>query len=181
MRATGVVRKLDNLGRIVIPKEIRKTLRIRDGEPLEIFTGKDGEVILKKYSPIEELGAYAVQYAEALYQTLGHSVLITDTDQVVSAAGVGKKEATNKKITTGFDKVLNSREQQLLLEGERNYVEVYQEQKLPMHGILVTPIMYEGDVIGSIIIIQRDVRGKLGELERKIALVGATYLGNQMQ
>lgn len=181
MKATGVVRKLDNLGRIVIPKEIRKTLRIRDGEPLEIFTGKEGEVILKKYSPIEELGEYATQYADALYQTLGHSVLITDTDQVISAAGMGKKEALNKGITSAFERLLDTREQTLCVNTEKQCLDVYQERTVPMTGILVTPILYEGDVVGSIVIVQKEGKDKIGEIERKIASVGAAYLSNQMQ
>lgn len=90
MKATGIVRRIDDLGRVVIPKEIRRTLRIREGDPLEIFTDREGEIILKKYSPIGELGTLAKLYAESLAQTLGCTVCITDTDQVVAASGVGK-------------------------------------------------------------------------------------------
>ncbi len=181
MKATGVVRKLDNLGRIVIPKEIRKTLRIRDGEPLEIFTGRDGEVILKKYSPVEELGEYAKQYAEALYQTIGNSVLITDTDNVIAASGTGRKEAMGKGITTGLSKILEARQQVLIIKNEKGYVEPYQEMTLEIEGSLVTPIIHDGDVVGSILILQKEGKCKLGELEQKLALVGAHYLNNQMQ
>ena len=92
MKATGIVRRIDDLGRVVIPKEIRRTLRIREGDPLEIFTDREGEIILKKYSPIGELGTLAKLYAESLSQTLGCTVCITDTDQVVAASGSGKKE-----------------------------------------------------------------------------------------
>lgn len=91
MKATGIVRRIDDLGRVVIPKEIRRTLRIREGDPLEIFTDREGEIILKKYSPIGELGTLAKIYAESLSQTLGCTVCITDTDQVVAASGSGKK------------------------------------------------------------------------------------------
>ena len=91
MKATGIVRRIDDLGRVVIPKEIRRTLRIREGDPLEIFTDREGEIILKKYSPIGELGTLARLYAESLSQTLGCTVCITDMDQVVSASGAGKK------------------------------------------------------------------------------------------
>ena len=92
MKATGIVRRIDDLGRIVIPKEIRRTLRIREGDPLEIFTDREGKVILKKYSPIGELGSLAGIYADSLSKTLGCTVCITDTDQVIAAAGNGKKE-----------------------------------------------------------------------------------------
>ena len=90
MKATGIVRRIDDLGRVVIPKEIRRTLRIREGDPLEIFTDREGEIILKKYSPIGELGTFAKQYAESLAQTTGCLVCVTDTDQVIAAAGTGK-------------------------------------------------------------------------------------------
>ena len=92
MKATGIVRRIDDLGRNVVPKEIRRTLRIREGDPLENFTDREGENILKKYSPIGELSQYAGEYAESLAQTTGHLVLITDCDHVVTAAGTGKKE-----------------------------------------------------------------------------------------
>ena len=91
MKATGIVRRIDDLGRVVVPKEIRRTLRIREGDPLEIFTDREGEIILKKYSPIGELGQFAGQYAEAMAQTTGHLVCITDRDRVIAAPGTGKK------------------------------------------------------------------------------------------
>src|SRR3954470_6978708 len=98
MKATGIVRRIDDLGRVVIPKEIRRTLRIREGDPLEIFVDRDGEVILKKYSPIGELGDFAKEYAESLSETLGHITLITDRDVVIAVAGVSKKEFLEKPI-----------------------------------------------------------------------------------
>ena len=98
MKATGIVRRIDDLGRVVVPKEIRRTLRLREGTPLEIFTDREGEIILKKYSPMAELGAFAKQYAEALAQTSGHAVYITDRDQVIAVAG-GKKELLLKPLS----------------------------------------------------------------------------------
>ena len=91
MKATGIVRRIDDLGRVVIPKEIRRTLRIREGDPLEIFTDREGEIILKKYSPIGELSAFAAQYADSLAQTSERLVCICDMDQIVAASGSGKK------------------------------------------------------------------------------------------
>ena len=88
MRATGIVRRIDDLGRVVIPKEIRRTLRIREGDPLEIYTDRDGEVILKKYSPIGEMSSFAKDYTESLFRSLGHIAVIVDRDQVVAASGV---------------------------------------------------------------------------------------------
>ena len=98
MKATGIVRRIDDLGRVVIPKEIRKTLRIREGDPLEIFTDKDGEVILKKYSPIGELSEFAVQYAETLAKTSGHVACITDKDSVIAVSGAPKREFLDKNM-----------------------------------------------------------------------------------
>ena len=98
MKATGIVRRIDDLGRVVIPKEIRRTLRIREGDPLEIFTDREGEIILKKYSPIGELGMFAAQYCESLAQTLNCTVCITDCDQVIAVNGNGKKDFNNKSI-----------------------------------------------------------------------------------
>ena len=97
MKATGIVRRIDDLGRVVVPKEIRRTLRIREGDPLEIFTDREGEIILKKYSPIGELGAFAKEYAESLAQTAGHITCIVDKDQIIAVSGGGKKEFFEKQ------------------------------------------------------------------------------------
>lgn len=93
MKATGIVRRIDDLGRIVVPKEIRRTLRIREGDPLEIFTGREGEVILKKYSPIADLGQFAQAYAEALYETLGTPILISDRDEMIAVSGISDRKS----------------------------------------------------------------------------------------
>ena len=92
MKATGIVRRIDDLGRVVIPKEIRRTLRIREGDPLEIFTDREGEIILKKYSPIGELGTFAKEYADSLGQVAGVMVCICDRDAVIAAAGGAKQQ-----------------------------------------------------------------------------------------
>ncbi len=99
MKATGIVRRIDDLGRVVIPKEIRRTLRIREGDPLEIFVDRDGEVILKKYSPISELGDFATEYAEALFDSLDLSILISDRDEYIAVAGESKKDYLGKHIS----------------------------------------------------------------------------------
>lgn len=97
MKATGIVRRIDDLGRVVIPKEIRRTLRIREGDPLEIFVDRDGEVILKKYSPIGELGDFAKEYAESLFESTGHITMITDRDTIITVAGGSKKSFWTSK------------------------------------------------------------------------------------
>ena len=109
MKATGIVRRIDDLGRVVVPKEIRRTLRIREGDPLEIFTDREGEIILKKYSPIGELSQFAGQYAESLAQSTGHLVCITDRDHVIAAAGNGKKEFEGKPISRQLEELIEDR------------------------------------------------------------------------
>ena len=124
MKATGIVRRIDDLGRVVIPKEIRRTLRIREGDPLEIFTDREGEIILKKYSPIGELGTLAKIYAESLSQTLGCTVCITDMDQIVAASGSGKKELQDQFIGREMDRLLKDRGQILAGNQEPSYIKV---------------------------------------------------------
>ena len=109
MKATGIVRRIDDLGRVVIPKEIRRTLRIREGDPLEIFVDREGEVILKKYSPISELGHFATEYSEALYDSLHYPIIISDRDEVIALAGLSKKEYLNKQISSYIGEVIEDR------------------------------------------------------------------------
>ena len=106
MKATGIVRRIDDLGRVVIPKEIRRTLRIRESDPLEIFTDREGEIILKKYSPIGELSAFAQQYAESLSQTTGQLACICDMDQVIATSGNGKKEFQEQHLTKQMQEII---------------------------------------------------------------------------
>ena len=109
MKATGIVRRIDDLGRIVIPKEIRRTMRIREGDPLEIYTESDGTVIFKKYSPIGELSEFASQYAESLAKTTGLACCISDTDTVIAVSGAPKKELTDKKLSSDAEKIMHSK------------------------------------------------------------------------
>ena len=124
MKATGIVRRIDDLGRVVIPKEIRRTLRIREGDPLEIFTDREGEVILKKYSPIGELGAFAREYAESLAQTAGHITCIVDKDQIIAVSGGGKKEFFEKHISPEMENCINKRTSLIAERNDSNFVPV---------------------------------------------------------
>ena len=110
MRATGIVRRIDDLGRVVVPKEIRRILKIREGDPLEIYTDKEGEIILKKYSPIGELTEFAKEYADAIASVSGYKVMITDRDQVIAVAGGIKKDYQGKSITESMDEVMSDRD-----------------------------------------------------------------------
>lgn len=124
MKATGIVRRIDDLGRVVVPKEIRRTLRIREGDPLEIFTDREGEIILKKYSPIGELSQFAGQYAESLAQSTGHLVCITDRDHVIAAAGNGKKEFEGKPISRQLEELIEDRKNILAQQGDSKFVRI---------------------------------------------------------
>ena len=141
MKATGIVRRIDDLGRVVIPKEIRRTLRIKEGTPLEIFTDREGEIILKKYSPIGELSLFAKEYAESLSQATGMLSCITDHDQVVAAAGPGSKEFIGKLISSQLEAVINDREAKCLSAKDRGKVPVVDEQPAPSTSQVIQPII----------------------------------------
>ena len=109
MKATGIVRRIDDLGRVVIPKEIRRTLRIREGDPLEIYTEKDGEVIFKKYSPMGELSSYAAEICESLYKSTGGTVAVCDRDSMIAVSGGGKKELLEKPVSKALEEIMENR------------------------------------------------------------------------
>lgn len=177
MKATGIVRRIDDLGRVVIPKEIRRTLRIREGDPLEIFVDRDGEVILKKYSPISELGDFAKEYAEALFDSLGQPVLICDRDVFIAVAGGSKKEYLNKSVSELVEKVMEDR--QSILHKEEKNVSFTQGHEEHMQSYVIAPIIAGGDPIGAVIIFSKDKT--LGEVEHKAAETAASFLARQME
>ncbi|MEG0189901.1 MAG: stage V sporulation protein T [Lachnospiraceae bacterium] len=180
MRATGIVRRIDDLGRIVVPKEIRRTLRIREGDPLEIFTDREGEIILKKYSPIGELGTFARQYAESLAQTLGNTVCVTDNDQVIAATGSGKKELQESNISQQLGRIIEERKSIVATAGDKNYTRIIAEQTEEYVNQAICPIICEGDAIGAVILLDKEHKKKMGETEQKLALCAAAFLGQQM-
>ena len=180
MKATGIVRRIDDLGRIVIPKEIRRTLRIRESDPLEIFTDREGEIILKKYSPIGEMATFAKQYAESLAQVSGHTALIADRDQFIAAAG-GYKSMLGKSVSKQLEEKINNRETVLASRSDRNFIAISEEQNDEYQHEAIAPIICEGDVIGAVILIENDNKGKMGEVEQKLILSAAGFLGRQME
>ena len=180
MKATGIVRRIDDLGRVVIPKEIRRTLRIREGDPLEIFTDREGEIILKKYSPIGELGAFAKEYAESLAQSSGHITCIVDKDQIIAVSGGAKKEFMEKHISSALEKAINQRSTVSANRSEGGYIPILDEEDSNAYNNqLITPIIAEGDVLGAIIFLSPDK--KMGEVEGKLAQTAAGFLGKQME
>ena len=181
MKATGIVRRIDDLGRVVIPKEIRRTLRIREGTPLEIFTDREGEIILKKYSPIGELGAFAGQYAESLAQTTGLTVCVCDRDQVIAVSGGSRKELLGKNISRQLETVIEARENILVDNKEYKYIQITDNDREDFTGEAVSPILCEGDAIGAVVILSREPKQLLGETEQKLAISAAGFLGKQME
>ena len=182
MKATGIVRRIDDLGRVVIPKEIRRTLRIREGDPLEIFTDREGGVILKKYSPIGELADFSKEYAESLQQSIGHIVLIADKDAFISASGAPKKDYIERKISNELEKVMDDRKTVLLGEGSEKIIPLHNDDEEDKYlSQVISPIIAEGDAIGAVIILAKQDEEKLGKLELKLAETASAFLGKQME
>lgn len=178
MKATGIVRRIDDLGRVVIPKEIRRTLRIREGDPLEIFVDRDGEVILKKYSPISELSDFAKEYADALFDSLGHTILICDRDAYIAVSGGSKKEYLNRNISKMIENVMNDRTS--IIETSEKEVEIIEDIEETIASYTVAPIVANGDPIGACIILSKEGKA-VGEVEQKSAETAASFLARQME
>ena len=181
MKATGIVRRIDDLGRVVIPKEIRRTMRIREGDPLEIYTDREGEVIFKKYSPIGELTEFASQYAETLHKTCNLSVIICDRDAVIASAGVPRKEFADKPLSHELEEILNSRSLYIRNDGSESRPVIHDNRT---HFIsCAMPIITEGDLIGCVASVSSgDSPSNLNpELEAKLIQTAAIFLGKQLE
>ena len=183
LKATGVVRRIDDLGRIVIPKEIRKTLRIKEGDPLEIFTDREGQVILKKYSPIGELSEFATEYAETLAKTTGHIACITDKDTIIAVSGGSKKEFLEQSISKDLERIMEDKEAYISKENNDVAIPVTQNENVDKrkNAQVVYPIISDGDVIGSVILLSKDANTKMTEVEKKVVQSAASFLGTQME
>lgn len=179
MKATGIVRRIDELGRVVIPKEIRRTLLIREGDPLEIFTEHEGNIILKKYSPIGELASYAKFFSDAVSRTFNKSCVICDTDSVVSASGSGKKEYADRRITKELRNSIEKRDKYFgdkaapfpLIEGI--------EKEINSFGMI--PIISEGHTIGAVLSLSKEGEAPVVKEDMKALEVIASFLGKQME
>ncbi len=183
MKATGVVRRIDDLGRVVIPKEIRKTLRIKEGDPLEIFTDREGQVILKKYSPIGELSEFATGYAETLAKTTGHIACITDKDTIIAVSGGSKKEFLEQDVSTELEKLMEDKEVYTSKENSDMAMPITKNDKneKKYNSQIVYPIISNGDTIGTVILMSKDTDTKMNEVEKKVAQSAATFLASQME
>ena len=179
MKATGIVRRIDDLGRVVIPKEIRRTLRIRDGDPLEIFTEKDGEVIFKKYSPMGDLHEFAGKVCEALQKNTGFPAAVCDRDSVIAAAGPGRKELLDRRLSPALIRSLEEREHYCRRAGGAPAA-VCEGSTLVLGASV--PILCEGDLLGGVLLLVDPAQQKLpGDFEVKLIEIVAGFLGRQME
>ena len=173
MKATGVIRRIDELGRIVIPKEIRRTMRIKEGTPLEIYSGDDGELLLKKYSPVFEISEIAAEVAQSIAEGTENTVLVTNMEKVIATSGKDKNLYINKTIDSQIEKLIKARQSQIVSLAETNCL-------LFSGGIknfVISPVLTAGDVYGSIIIFGEI---SIGDTEKLIAKTFANYLAKQI-
>jgi len=183
LKATGIVRRIDDLGRVVIPKEIRKTLRIREGDPLEIFTDREGEVILKKYSPIGELSDFAAQYAETLHKTSGHITCIADRDSIIAVSGISKKDFLEKPLSPEVERIIEEKNTLVVKSPEDKSISIVADEngERKYTAQVVSTIISEGDPIGAVMLLSTEPNVRMGEVEAKLAQSAASFLGKQME
>ena len=184
MKATGIVRRIDDLGRVVIPKEIRRTMRIREGDPLEIYTDREGEVIFKKYSPIGELQAFAAEYADALQKSASIPIFICDRDEIIAVSGASKKEYMDRRISKGLEEIVESRS--LYVRGAGKETVAVTSDGGSHYVNCAMPILSEGDVVGCVISAQQFDAPKTSkiseETETKVspALFSADFISDSV-
>ncbi len=179
MKATGIVRRIDDLGRVVIPKEIRRTMRIREGDPMEIFTDKEGEVIFKKYSPIGELSDFASQICDSLHKSTSAIAAVCDRDAIIAIAGGAKRELLDKRISPELEQIMESRKVYRQETGGSNIHVTDMDTGYCLS--VAAPIISEGDVLGCVIFVTPRNAPPAGEVEYKLAQTVAAFLGKQME
>lgn len=179
MKATGIVRRIDDLGRVVIPKEIRRTMRIREGDPLEIFTDKDGGVIFKKYSLMGGVVEFAGQLCETLNRTTGKLTVITDRDSCIAVAGAPRRELSDKEISGQLERLMEGRQIYQYKQGEVPVSLCADSEKYAVS--VAAPILSEGDVLGCVLFAGQPEQLSSGEVEYKLAQSIASFLGRHME
>ncbi len=178
MKATGIVRRIDDLGRVVIPKEIRRTMRIREGDPLAIYTSSDGEVIFKKYSPIGEMGESAAQVAEIMHRLAGCPVAVFDRDHVVSVSGAAKKEWNARRVSPELEELMEQRRQYFSDAGEPEFLPAEGMEKA---AVACMPILSAGDVTGAVAFLENSEHTALNETQKSLIQAASQFLGKQLE
>lgn len=178
MKATGIVRRIDDLGRVVIPKEIRRTMRIREGDPLEIYTDADGEVIFKKYSPMGELSEFTAQYADVLFRATNMPIVITDRDHVISCVGLPKKDAMDRRITSALETIMENRSSYVAGNDAHPLLPV---EGLDRMAAVAYPIIGSGDITGAVVLLFNEGGAAPSQTDIKLAQVAASFLGKQTE
>ena len=179
MKATGIVRRIDDLGRVVIPKEIRRTLRIREGDPLEIYTERDGEVIFKKYSPMGDLTELATQICDSIVKNTGHIAAVSDRDSIIAVAGASKRDLLDKANSPELEQIMDQRRTYHYQTGD-NPIRVSQQAE-KYHLGAATPILSQGDLMGCVSILLEENDQPLSEPETKLVQTVAGFLGRQLE
>ena len=179
MKATGIVRRVDDLGRIVIPKEIRRTLRIREGDPLEIYTEKDGGVIFRKYSPMGDLQEFAAQMCESIGSATGHIAAISDRDSIIALHGVAKRELMDKPNSPELEKLMEQRRHYLFKSGD---TPIFAADGILKYRLgVASPILSQGDLMGCVMLLLGEGDNPLQETDQELAKIAAGFLGRQME
>lgn len=182
---TGIIRRIDDLGRITLPVDIRKMLRLREGDPLEIFVDHEGEVILRKHFPIKKLGNFAQEYADVLHETLGLIAMIADYDVIIAVAGANKREFLSKHIGNAVQQALEERvtiiHEVHVSDDENLHVIQTDWQEYIIKSQVIAPIITQGDPIGAVIVASKNAEDKLGDIEVKLAKTAAAFLAKQME
>lgn len=179
MKATGIVRRVDDLGRIVIPKEIRRTLRIREGDPLEIYTEKDGGVIFRKYSPMGDLQEFAAQMCDAIGASTGCIAAVSDRDGIIALSGAPKRELLDKPNSEALGKMMEQR-RHYRYESGGPVIPVAEGVEKYHLGVAV-PILCQGDLMGSVMLLLGEGDSPFSESDGKLAHAAAEFLGRQME
>ena len=179
MKATGIVRRVDDLGRIVIPKEIRRTLKIREGDPLEIYTEKDGGVIFRKYSPMGDLQDFAAQICESIGANTGHVAAVSDRDSIIALSGAPKRELMDKPNSQELDKLMESRKNYRYMPGDTMIKAAEGSDKY--HLGVAAPILSQGDLMGCVMLLMGEDGAPMAEADQRLAQTVAGFLGKQME
>lgn len=179
MKATGIVRRVDSLGRVVIPKEIRHTLRIKEGAPLEIYTDRDGSVTFRKYSPLGELQDFAAQICDAIRSNTGCIAAITDRDTVVALSGAPRRDFIDRPCSRDLDLLMEKRGFYCFQSGSPSLPLCDLSDKL--HIGMMAPVISQGDLIGSVLTLQGDGSGQTTPSHELLLKTIADFLGRQME